>query len=76
MLLPHRQPVNREPVSGVDVTPGWSEYRFVAPARLVRRGLNDLGLLYSTTPRAARPDAPGRNAAVAVDWVEVRPARP
>jgi hypothetical protein len=68
--------VNREPVSAVDVTPGWSEYRFAVPSRLLRSGLNDLGLLYSTTPRTARPAAGGRNAAVAVDWVELRRVRP
>jgi hypothetical protein len=68
--------VNREPVSAVDVTPGWSEYRFAVPSRLVRAGLNDLGLLYSTTPRTARPEAGGRNAAVAVDWIALRPGRP
>lgn len=66
--------VNREPVAAADVVPGWSEYRFSVPARLLRRGLNDLGLLYSTTPRQARPGQPGRNAAVAVDWIELRRA--
>jgi hypothetical protein len=68
--------VNREPVGTAEVTPGWREYRFPVAAPLLRPGLNDLGLVYSTTPRQARPDEPGRNAAVAVDWVRVEPARP
>lgn len=61
--------VNREPVGTADLGPGWSEYRFAVPARVLRPGLNDLGLVYSTTPRAARPEYRGRNAAVAVDWI-------
>ena len=68
--------VNREPVGIADVGPGWSEYRFQMPSRVLRRGLNDLGLIYSTTPRQARPEVPARNAAVAVDWIELSPARP
>jgi hypothetical protein len=64
--------VNREPAASVDVVPGWSDYPFALPARLLRPGLNDLGLLYSTTPRQAQPGRPGRNAAVAVDWIELR----
>ncbi|HEV7501773.1 MAG TPA: hypothetical protein VGQ33_17275, partial [Vicinamibacteria bacterium] len=68
--------VDREPVSSVAVSPAWSEYRFRVAGRLLRRGLNDLGLLYSTTPRAARPGEAGRNAAVAVDWIELRPSAP
>ena len=43
---------------------------------LLRRGLNDLGIIYSTTPRQARPEVAARNAAVGVDWIELRPARP
>jgi hypothetical protein len=65
--------VNREPLGSADVAPGWSEYRFQVPSRVVWRGLNDLGLIYSTTPRQARPDVAARNAAVAVDWIELIP---
>jgi len=68
--------VNREPVGSADVGAGWSEYRFAVPARLLRRGLNDLGIIYSTTPRQARPEVASRNAAVAVDWIALRPAQP
>jgi hypothetical protein len=68
--------VNREPVGSADVAAGWSEYRFAVPARLLRRGLNDLGIIYSTTPRQARPEVASRNAAVAVDWIALRPVRP
>jgi hypothetical protein len=64
--------VNRHPVGVVDVRPGWSEYEFAVPDGLVRPGLNDLGLIYSTTPREGRPGYAGRNAAVAVDWVALR----
>jgi hypothetical protein len=67
--------VNREPVGAADVTPGWNVYSFPVPASVLRAGgLNDLGLVYSTTPRAARPAYVGRNAAVAVDWITLRPA--
>ncbi len=65
--------VNREPVAAVNVVPGWSEYLFAIPASRLRVGLNDVGLVYSTTPRAARPGFGGRNAAVAVDWIALRP---
>jgi len=68
--------VNREPVGTADVAAGWSEYRFAVPSRVLRRGLNDVGLIYSTTPRQARPEVAARNAAVAVDWIELNPARP
>lgn len=68
--------VNREPVGSADVAAGWSEYRFTVPSRVLRRGLNDLGIIYSTTPRQARPEVAARNAAVAVDWIALRPARP
>jgi len=65
--------VNRQPVGMADVAPGWSDYSFAIPKAVLRVGLNDVGLVYSTTPRAARPGAPGRNAAVAVDWITIAP---
>jgi hypothetical protein len=68
--------VNREPVGSADVGAGWAEYRFAVPSRILRPGLNDLGILYSTTPRQARPEVAGRNAAVAVDWIALKPVRP
>ena len=68
--------VNREPVGVADVRAGWSEYRFAVPSRVLRRGLNDLGIIYSTTPRQARPEVAARNAAVSVDWIELAPVRP
>jgi hypothetical protein len=68
--------VNREPVGSADVGAGWGEYRFPVPSRFLRRGLNDLGILYSTTPRQVRPEVAARNAAVAVDWIAFSPARP
>jgi hypothetical protein len=58
------------------VAAGWGEYRFAIPAARLRAGINDLGLLYSTTPRQARPGVAMRNAAVAVDWIDLKPARP
>ena len=64
--------VNRQPLGTAEVRAGWSEYTFAIPASVLRRGLNDLGLVYSTTPREARPGHAGRNAAVAVDWIELR----
>jgi hypothetical protein len=67
--------VNREPVGIADVGPGWSEYRFQVPSRVLRRGLNDLGSSIRRR-RARRVGVPARNAAVAVDWIELSPARP
>ncbi len=64
--------VNRQPVGTAELVPGWSEYTFAVPSRLLRRGLNDLGLIYAATPREADPAYAGRNAAVAVDWLELR----
>ncbi|HLA79896.1 MAG TPA: hypothetical protein VJU18_20155 [Vicinamibacteria bacterium] len=60
---------NRQPVGTADLVPGWSEYSFRIPAGLLRPGLNDLGLAYSSTPREAQPGVAGRNAAVSVDWL-------
>jgi hypothetical protein len=62
------QAVGTTAVTGAD----WSEHAFAISAALLRPGLNDIGLAYSTTPREARPGQPGRNAAVAVDWVTFR----
>ncbi len=61
--------VNRQALGTADLVPGWSEYTFLVPTDLLRPGLNDIGLAYSSTPREARPGVPGRNAAVAVDWL-------
>ncbi len=61
--------VNRQVAGTAALLPGWAEYSFPVPAHLLRPGLNDLGLAYSSTPRESRPELPGRNAAVAVDWV-------
>ena len=64
--------VNREPLGTVELRPGWSEYTFAVPSRVLRRGLNDLGLIYSVTPRESDPARPRGNAAVAVDWIRFR----
>lgn len=65
--------VNRQAVGTADLVPGWSEYGFLIPTHLLQPGLNDIGLAYSSTPRQARPGVPGRNAAVAVDWLVLEP---
>jgi hypothetical protein len=44
---------------------------FGVPRGALRRGLNDLALRYSTTPREAVPGYRGKNAAVAVDWLRL-----
>lgn len=66
--------VNRQAVGTADLVPGWSEYAFLIQADLLQPGLNDIGLAYSSTPREARPGVPGRNAAVAVDWLTLERA--
>jgi hypothetical protein len=62
---------NGEMLEAQRCMPGWSEYAFAVPERLVRLGFNDVALVYSTTPRETIAGFHGRNAAVAVDWVRV-----
>lgn len=62
---------NGEMLAPQPCVPGWSEYAFAVPERLVRLGFNDIALVYSTTPRETQPGFRGRNAAVAVDWVRI-----
>lgn len=50
----------------------WHEVTFLLPARILAPGINDLSLSYSTTPADIDPDFRGRNAAVAVDWIQFR----
>jgi len=54
------------------LTPQWGEYAFEVPEEAVRPGLNDLALVWSTSPRAAFPEHRGKDAAAAVDWVSFR----
>ena len=54
----------------------WQEVGFRLPARLLQPGVNDLALVYSTTPADVDPAFRGRNAAVALDWIRFRRAGP
>jgi hypothetical protein len=51
---------------------GWSEYVFDIPKDGLRVGLNGIVLTYSSTPRMNVPGFHGRNAVLAVDWIDFR----
>jgi hypothetical protein len=62
--------VNDEPRGSVRLQPGWQEYTFLIPANVLRVGLNKIQLNYSTTPRQSLSDYDGRNAVIALDYVQ------
>jgi len=64
--------VNGNPSGAAELSPGWKEYVFSVPAGSLQAGFNGFLLSYSTTPRLANPDFHGKNAVVAVDWIELR----
>jgi hypothetical protein len=70
--------VNGAAVGESTLTPEWSEQAFTIPEEAVRRGLNDVALFFSATPRRDIPGYHGKDAAAAVDWVRwerVAPSR-
>ena len=67
---------NGEAVGKAGLQPGWREYVFSVPRRLVNRGVNSLVLTYSATPRSLDPQHRGPNAVIAVDWLGFRKALP
>ena len=56
-------------VGEAQLTPGWTDHAFAVPETAVRRGLNDVALVFSATPRRDIPGYHGKDAAAAVDWV-------
>jgi hypothetical protein len=65
--------VNAQPVGTVELAPGWRDYHFTVPADLLRPGLNNFLLTYSTTPRLADPEFHGKNSVVAVESMKFEP---
>jgi hypothetical protein len=51
--------------------PEWQESRFRVPRERVLSGINSLTLHYSPTPAEVVPGFRGRNAAVALEWVQL-----
>ena len=47
----------------------WTDHAFAVPRSAVRRGLNDVALIFSATPRRDIPGYHGKDAAAAVDLV-------
>ena len=64
--------VNGEEVGEKELVEGWSEYVFDVSEDHLRAGLNESVLTYSVTPRMIVPDFHGRNAVLAVDWIDFR----
>jgi hypothetical protein len=68
-----RLDVNGVTVGQATLSSEWSEYSFEVPREVLRPGLNRLTVLYSVTPRMIIPGFHGRNATIALDWLEFRP---
>ena len=64
-----RVEVNGVPAGESDLTAEWTDLDFAVPEAAVRRGLNDVALIFSATPRRDLPGYHGKDAAAAVDFV-------
>jgi len=64
-----RVEVNGVPAGEWDLPGEWTDLDFAVPETAVRRGLNDVALLFSATPRRDVPGYHGKDAAAAVDFV-------
>jgi hypothetical protein len=64
-----RVEVNGVPAGESDLPAEWAELEFAVPEAAVRRGLNDVALIFSATPRRDLPGYHGKDAAAAVDLV-------
>lgn len=67
-----RVEVNTRPAGEVDLTAEWADHVVAIPEEALRRGLNDVALVFSATPRRDIPGYHGRDAAAAVDRVSFR----
>jgi hypothetical protein len=63
--------VNGTPVGRTQLSEGWRDYRFRIPASLLRSGVNSFLVTYSMVPRQADPQYRGRNAVVAVEYLQM-----
>jgi hypothetical protein len=61
--------VNGVPAGEADLAEAWTDHVFAVPEPAVRRGLNDVALIFSATPRRDIPEYHGKDAAAAVDFV-------
>ena len=64
-----RVEVNGTPAGEADLAAEWTDLAFAIPEAAVRRGLNDVALVFSATPRQDLPGYHGKDAAAAVDLV-------
>ena len=64
-----RVEVNGTPAGEADLPAEWGDLAFDVPEAAVIRGLNDVALIFSATPRRDLPDFHGKDAAAAVDLV-------
>jgi hypothetical protein len=64
-----RVEVNGVPAGESDLPAEWTDHGFVVPEAAVHRGLNDVALIFSATPRRDVPGYHGKDAAAAVDFV-------
>jgi hypothetical protein len=64
-----RVEVNGVPAGEADLPTEWTDLGFDVPKSAVRRGLNDVALIFSATPRRDVPGYHGKDAAAAVDAV-------
>ena len=69
--LPARMKVEVNGVLAGEVALGadWADHAFTVPAQSVRRGLNDVALMFSATPRRDVPGYHGKDSAAVVDFV-------
>lgn len=63
---------NGHVVGQATLTGEWGEHAFTVPRDAVRAGLNDVALLWSTSPRSVDPEHHGKDAAAAVDWLKLQ----
>jgi hypothetical protein len=67
-----RVEINGAAAGEADLGAEWAEHAFDVPGRSVRRGLNDVALIFSATPRRDIPGYHGKDGAAMVDFVRWR----
>jgi len=71
-----RVEVNGARAGEADLPLEWADLAFAIPGSAVRRGLNDVALIFSATPRQDLAGYHGKDAAAAVDFVRWERATP
>jgi hypothetical protein len=66
-----RVEVNGQAAGELDLAPEWTSHTVRVSAEAVRPGLNDIALVFSATPRRDVPGYRGRDAAAAVDRLDL-----